>query len=888
MASLNRLLRYVLFERRALWAGDLSRTCTNGQQVQGSAFGHVPGGKGRRTITTRNGQAHGNTVSGMELPLRCRSTTSAKYSTVKEDTGNDSNHCQDTPSIATGHKRVGYSTEDWRESVRNLIREPDTGDPVDTSVYEDAWKPSLASRLAKHVSRSTVNGVWAYYEKNIGRSDTELRKLSSEDFHHLLILLGLYSRSNDFTGKAEQILNDMEGSGTLPDARHFEAWAENADIKTFRDAESFLSTVWWVGAPGLVSDALFAILIQRMREGRFKSLNLEPAKALFDKAVTSGRAGRLCFWQVLRAYVESGKMEELTKFLESVDFKTLGVEEDMEAVLLRVLYFLGQEERSSHNPQHAFAIFTYAKSKELYTPELYHTMIGALCKISDMEGATQLLREMLVERKYPLTVDLQNRFLWGFVQTGQYDLIEPMIEKMELATGPPSSISYEALMMSLAYAGDVDGALDVFHKLSSPSSELATPTVYTYNIILGILLKSRRWEAALPLLDQMEEAGLEADSVTYATVLRGLTAVRAFDKAKTLLDALLGRQYIREEHLSAAAIDFTIQSGHISHAIPLLHELKQAGAHLRNHAYTILLNACIRDASMEVAEDLFNMMIDEGIVPDTVAHTVMIAGFARHDDINNARRVLGVMRTEKIRLDAAVFVPIMAYHARNLQPDLCLQTLNELYVAGVKPTVNVYTTLMDAYLRVEDWDRAEQVAQEMELEACWPNQVTYTNFIERAVSKQQTQLGLQWLERMMQHYEEGGSTNRPYLQIERQTIERILKSFTYGIRHNAAGSPAQRDSALSALQCLQSFHTRRAPTVVADYLTLLRYMVQLNLPLEAEQVYYMYLERRGTTRIGIQYARQMVVEAWESFGSKHLQEFEEREIDWRRKSQGLK
>ncbi|TPX71487.1 hypothetical protein SpCBS45565_g01163 [Spizellomyces sp. 'palustris'] len=600
----------------------------------------------------------------------------------------------------------------------------------------DLWKEAVRRPPVKGESDEVVQAKWQYYQTHI-RGSEALKTLEADDFHLLLSQLGIES-GRTFSEKAEMILGDMESAGIPIESRMYEVWAEHADIVSLADAESFLSTVWWCGSPQLVSDNLFATLIRILGAQRKR----DAALVLFKKAKASGRAGKKTYIETIKTACWTDAMNLACSLCDELEKerKTV-IPEDLLASMIWIC-----SRRNRRDPSAASQIFELAKFKKQAGIKVYTEMINTLCEAGMVDEAVELCKEMIVEKKIAPNTKICNTLLWGYLKCKEDEMAMDVLRRMTTADVALNSITYEGVIVALAKQRDVDGAIEVFRRMEE--SPGATPTTYTYNIILNILLKHGRMADVTQLLEKMPKRGLKADAITYRTLIQGLTVNGRADDALKVFHSMLQTDIAGDARTAVVVLKAFVAAGNLEDAIACLNQMKAGKWKINAWAVTVLIHAYLKRASYEDAFELLNTLGD-GMQPDRVTYTCFIDAYASQGDMEGVSRMIRAMDSRQVKPDTPLYNALIDAHVQQGNKNEAFRLFRVMVDRELQPDVRTYTMLVKVCADSGAVEECVRLIEQMEVSRVWPNVMTYTCLILGLLKAGQGQRAAIWFDRMV-------------------------------------------------------------------------------------------------------------------------------------------
>ncbi|KAM0040698.1 putative tetratricopeptide-like helical domain superfamily [Helianthus debilis subsp. tardiflorus] len=167
--------------------------------------------------------------------------------------------------------------------------------------------------------------------------------------------------------------------------------------------------------------------------------------------------------------------------------------------------------------------------------------------------------------------------------------------------------------------------------------------------------------------------------------------------------------------------------GHVRWALHLFHRAKNMYAGRCLFSYNAVLGVLVRADRVDLAEKIFDQMVDEGVVqPDVSTYTVMIKGFCKTGRIENAQKVFDEMSSPTLW----TYNTLVSGMCKKGLMDAVLELVERMkQTEDCLPDMVTYTTLIDGYYKLRDFEKAKACFDEMLSRNLEPNEVTYNALI---------------------------------------------------------------------------------------------------------------------------------------------------------------
>jgi pentatricopeptide repeat protein len=131
---------------------------------------------------------------------------------------------------------------------------------------------------------------------------------------------------------------------------------------------------------------------------------------------------------------------------------------------------------------------------------------------------------------------------------------------------------------------------------------------------------------------------------------------------------------------------------------------------------------------IEIKEKIVEIMEKRGMVLDASSIVPLISLYGKAGDLKKADAMLQTMKDYGIERTAGVYTSLIKCHERDLS--MVDSLFKEMIAAGIKPNVYSYTSMIDAFSKGGNHEKAVGLLSRMKEEGIEPNVVTYTSLIK--------------------------------------------------------------------------------------------------------------------------------------------------------------
>lgn len=288
------------------------------------------------------------------------------------------------------------------------------------------------------------------------------------------------------------------------------------------------------------------------------------------------------------------------------------------------------------------------------------------------------------------------------------------------------------------------------------------PTAWTYNTLLhgvatnggGGKKRSRgdapdaQAAAVRELLDEMAQAGVRRDFVTYTTLFRFHAARGALKDGVAALEAMQAEGVSPDTVSFNAVIDWAVRRGDLEAAEMLLTRMERAcgppesregqqqqrprGLRPDIVSFNLLARGYGAVGRTDEAYRILDRIRGVGLRPNAVTYNTLVKARCNAGDVEGGEALLEEMRAAGAVPDAVSYCTLMRAHSKRGSMDAAEDLLNHMRRAGVAVDMRVHNTLIDGWCgwgkAAHAWDHLRAV----QAEGYKPDKHSYLPFIKLA------------------------------------------------------------------------------------------------------------------------------------------------------------
>ncbi|XP_060973146.1 pentatricopeptide repeat-containing protein At1g11710, mitochondrial isoform X4 [Cannabis sativa] len=306
----------------------------------------------------------------------------------------------------------------------------------------------------------------------------------------------------------------------------------------------------------------------------------------------------------------------------------------------------------------------------------FYNRIGESKTISQLslESSCTLVHVFVNSRRYDNALNLMGSLMSSYV-VSPLEILEGLVKSYEACGSCPAV--FDALVRACTQFGATEGAYEVMEKLRLDGVWV---TIHAWNNFLSHLLKLnetfRFWNMYKEMVSfGMLKIGIWPNIVTFNMIMDGACKIGDLELALKLF--------------------------------------KKMGV--------------MSEGDMEGASLLFSDMVEKHICPDKFTYSILINGFCRKGNVNEALKLHKLVLDKKIIEDLVSYNILINHMCKTKNFGAAKQLLGSMFVSGLPPDLITYGTFIDGHCKEGNIESAVQVYEKMIKVDKKPNLVIYNS-----------------------------------------------------------------------------------------------------------------------------------------------------------------
>ncbi|CAH8312804.1 unnamed protein product [Eruca vesicaria subsp. sativa] len=436
-------------------------------------------------------------------------------------------------------------------------------------------------------------------------------------------------------------------------------------------------------------------------------------------------------------------VHEITSVIREDDDLMASMEDKLEKLSLRFEPEIVEKvlKRCFKVPHLALRFFNWVKEKDSFshTVGVYNTILSIAGEARDLDMVEELVKDM---EKNSCDKDIKTWTILISVYGKAKKIGKGLLvfEKMKKDGFEPDAAAYNIMIRSLCIAGRGDLALEFYKEMIEKG---ITFGVRTYKMLLDCTAKTENVEVVQSIADDMVRicevsehdafgyllksfciSGKIREALELIRVLKSKEVcidakyfeilVKGLCRADRMVDALEIVDIMKKRNMDDLNINGIIISGYlrqnnVSKALEQLEAIRNSKHSPRVSTYSEIIQHLFKEKEFQKGYDLFKEMADDGIEPDSVAITAVVAGYLGQNRVDEAWKVFSSMKEKGVKptwKSYSIFVKELCKLAKY---DEILKLLNQMHASKIAIRDDMLSWVISCMEKHGEKEKIEQI-----------------------------------------------------------------------------------------------------------------------------------------------------------------------------------
>ncbi|XP_068634872.1 pentatricopeptide repeat-containing protein At3g18110, chloroplastic [Aristolochia californica] len=360
--------------------------------------------------------------------------------------------------------------------------------------------------------------------------------------------------------------------------------------------------------------------------------------------------------------------------------------------------------------------------------KVWNALIDAYATSGQYEQARAVFNTMVKNGPFP-TVDSINGLLQALIVDKRLDELYVVVDDLQDMSFKISKSTILLMLDAFARAGNVFEVKKIYNGMKAAGY---LPTMHLYRSIIGLCARESRVRDVELMVAEMVEAGFKPDLVIFNSLLQMYTSIEDFKKAAGVYSSIKQGGFKPDVDIYNTLILMYCRDLRPEEGFSMLCEMQNEGLEPKLDTYKSLMAACSKQKLVEQAENLFQELSSKGYKLDRSVYHMMMKMYRDCGYHAKAQNLLVLMKETGVQPTVATMHILMVSYGTAGQPLEAESLLNNLKTSGLVVNTITYSSVIDAYLKNNDYKSGIQKLLEMRKDGIEPDCRIWTCFIRAA------------------------------------------------------------------------------------------------------------------------------------------------------------
>ncbi|KAH7424427.1 hypothetical protein KP509_11G008200 [Ceratopteris richardii] len=427
---------------------------------------------------------------------------------------------------------------------------------------------------------------------------------------------------------------------------------------------------------------------------------------------------------ILRKCGEAGKFDLVESFYK--EMLQEGCEPD-EVVICTMICIFGK----GGQIENMMKFYKMMQSQGLFPQTVVlNFMLSSLYKAGLYSDAIDLWKDLLAARIKP------NEYTYGvivnvFRKEGRsveaFHIFEEMLHRGHL----PDEILYNMVIKMLGDLGREDKIIELYERMKLQGLVLSK---HTYTYLVHFFGKIGNYKLAVTFFSEMQHMKIPPDEVIYGTIITIYGNLGMYADAEQAFKEIDKAGLIASERIFIVLASVRMNAGQYDSALQLFDEMQSRGFGMTKYAWIIVLQCCLRQQKVFLAESAFDIMVNENFA-DAVAFTCMFNLYRKMQMVEAGNSLLSKLENSNVQPDKELYDAVITHLCNAGLIQQAEIYFSQMQMKGLSIDGAVKTMLMKAYGRVGRVADAESIYLSLESADAMSISVMFTIYEESGNNK---------------------------------------------------------------------------------------------------------------------------------------------------------
>ncbi|PNX93196.1 pentatricopeptide repeat-containing protein chloroplastic-like [Trifolium pratense] len=254
--------------------------------------------------------------------------------------------------------------------------------------------------------------------------------------------------------------------------------------------------------------------------------------------------------------------------------------------------------------------------------------------------------------------------------------------------------------------------------------------VVFYNVMLKLFRKSREFENAEKLFDEMLQRMVKPDVITFSTIISCAILCSEHHKAVEWFAMMGSFECEHNDYISSSVISSYARIGNFDMALRLYRRAKKEKWKVEKMAFSALIKMYGKSGNYDECLSVYRDMKVFGVNPNMTVYNNLLCAMGRGKRAREAKAIYEEMINNGISPNQLTYESVLQAYCRGMHKIDALSVYKEMKEKGLDIGRVLYHMLLDMCADVGYADEAVEIFQDMKSSGtCHPDSVAYTSLI---------------------------------------------------------------------------------------------------------------------------------------------------------------
>ncbi|KAM3710068.1 hypothetical protein ACJW31_01G001000 [Castanea mollissima] len=381
--------------------------------------------------------------------------------------------------------------------------------------------------------------------------------------------------------------------------------------------------------------------------------------------------------------------------------------------------------KNQTNPYHALFFFNWASNPNPNPNNYFHTHHCYLA-ITDLLLSHSLFStaSSLLLNSHKLSDFMLGKVIKAFGDRGNIRSAIYWFHQAKLIENGHCLFSYNAILGVLVRANRINLAKAFYDQIVKEG--VVKPDVSTYTTMIRGFCKMGMIKNAKKVFDEMS---CGPNLITYNTMINGFCKKGDMESAQSFFKQMMDRDFLPDTVTYTTLIDGYCKKGELDEAMKCLSGMVNRGCDPNVLTYNALINGLCLSGNVDEAKRMMTKMRLNGLKDNVATHTSILKGLCIVGNSDEAVKHLKEMVSLGMKVDVQAYGVVVNEYCKMRKPNEAISLLKEMNARCLNPSVSSFNAVFRVLVENGELEKAVLLLKQMPQMGCSPNFLSYSRII---------------------------------------------------------------------------------------------------------------------------------------------------------------